>query len=300
MEYKFGYISLIGKANAGKSTLVNSLIGQKVAIISPKPQTTRNNILAVLTSNNYQLCFIDTPGIHESKNALDKYMMKNVRTAIGGADLIVYLIDSSKPINIEEKKYVERLVKNEQKVIVALTKVDISSKSKVFEKIAYLSDIDGLLDIVPISSLKQKNTDLLLDLILKQIPASPEKNFAFAEDEYTDKSLRFMVSEIIRESALKQYNQEIPHGLAINITKFEEQDDIAYIDVDIICEKDTHKSIIIGSKGSKLKKLGEDSRLQIQELLNKKVMLKLFVKVENDWRNKQNNLNDFGYNSKFD
>ena len=300
MEYKFGYIGIVGRANAGKSTLINSLVGEKVAIISPKPQTTRNNILGIVTRDNYQLALIDTPGIHTSKNALDKYMMKNVRSALGGADVVVYLIDGTKKLDADEKKYITKLVDDGQNVIVAITKIDVAGKNKTFEMLAGLSDISGISEIVPISSLQNKNIDVLIEAILKLLPASDVKNFVYDEDEYTDKSVRFMVCEIIRETALNIYNQEIPHGIAIEIVKFEEKETITNIDVDIICERETHKSIIIGAKGSKIKELGEKSRRQIETLLGNKVMLKLFVKVENDWRNKPNNLNEFGYNAKFD
>ena len=300
MKYKFGYIGLIGRANAGKSTLINAIISQKVAITSPKPQTTRNNILGILTTPSSQLAFIDTPGIHTTKNALDKYMMKNVRSALGGADVIVYLKDCSKSLEQDEIKYIKKLIDDEQKVIVALTKIDLTQKSRVFEMLAVLSEINGICDIVPISSVNMINIDELLTAILNLLPSSDIKNFQFNEDEYTDKSIKFLVSEIIRESALYIYKEEVPHCIAIDITKFDEQQDITFIDVDIICERETHKSIIIGKSGVKIKKLGENARRKIEDLLGCKIMLKLFVKVEADWRNKPNNLNDFGYNSNFD
>ncbi|MBO7527291.1 MAG: GTPase Era [Clostridia bacterium] len=300
MKYKFGYIGLIGRANAGKSTLINAIISQKVAITSPKPQTTRNNILGILTTPSCQLAFIDTPGIHTTKNALDKYMMKNVRSALGGADVIVYLKDCAKSLEQDEIKYIKKLIEDEQKVIVALTKIDLTQKSRVFEMLAVLSEINGICDIVPISSVNMINIDELLTAILNLLPSSDVKNFQFNEDEYTDKSIKFLVSEIIRESALYIYKEEVPHGIAIDITKFDEQKDITFIDVDIICERETHKSIIIGKSGVKIKKLGENARRKIEDLLGCKIMLKLFVKVEADWRNKPNNLNDFGYNSNFD
>ena len=300
MGYKFGYVGLIGRANAGKSTLINALVGQKVAIISPKPQTTRNNILGILTENNYQIAFIDTPGIHTSKNVLDKYMMKNVRSALGGADVVVYLIDGTKSLDENEKEYVKKLIQDGLSIIIAVTKIDLAGKNKVFALLAGLNDIAGVLDIVPISSLQNKNIDILKSAILKQLPESKEKNFGFNEDEFTDKSLIFMICETIRETALNLYSDEIPHGLAIEVIKFEEKEHITNIDVDIICERDTHKSIILGAKGSKIKKLGENARHKIEELLDCKIMLKLFVKVEPNWRNNPNNLTDFGYNSKFE
>lgn len=300
MGYKSGYVSLVGKANAGKSTLINALVGEKVAIVSPKPQTTRNNILGIFTKENFQIIFVDTPGIHTSKNALDKFMNKNVRSAISGSDIIVYLIDGGKKLLDDEIKYIQNLIEKGAEVIVAVTKVDVLSYEKVYPMLAKLSSIPNIKEIVPLSSLKKRNLDVLESAILKLLPESENKNFIYAEDEYTDKSIKFICAEIIREKALSLYDKEIPHGLALDIIKFEEQEKIVNIDVDIICERDTHKSIIIGKGGAKLKKLGELSRAEIEELLQKKVMLKLFVKVEKDWRNRPNDLTEFGYSNDID
>ncbi len=295
-HYKCGYVSLVGKANAGKSTLINALVGEKVAIVSPKPQTTRNNILGILTKENYQLVFVDTPGIHTSKTALDRYMNKNVRSAIGGSDIVVYLIDGSKKLEKDELQYVKNLVQKGAYVLVAITKVDILSYEKVYPIMAELSKVEGIKEIIPISSKGNKNLDVLLNSILSLLPEEENKNFIFPEDEYTDKSIRFMVAEIVREKALYLYDKEIPHGMAIEVIMFEENEKIVNIDIDLICERDTHKSIIIGTHASKIKKLGELSRIEIQDLLQKKVMLKLFVKIEKNWRDRPSNLAEFGYN----
>lgn len=300
MGYKCGYVSLVGKANAGKSTLINALIGEKVAIVSPKPQTTRNNILGILTKENHQIIFVDTPGIHTSKNALDKYMMKNVRSAIGGSDIVVYLIDGSKKLLDDEIKYIESLVNKECEVIIAITKIDILNYEKVYPLLARLSSIKGVKEIIPLSSLQKRNVDVLEEAILKLLPEEQEKNFIYPEDEYTDKSVKFLVAEILREKALYLYDKEIPHGLAIEITEFVENKNTTHINVDIICERDSHKSIIIGSKGLKIKRLGELARADMENLLGTKVMLKLFVKIEKNWRDRPSNLTDFGYNDKLD
>ena len=296
MKYKFGYIAILGRPNAGKSTLVNNLVGEKVAIVSPKPQTTRNNILGILTKENYQLVLIDTPGIHKSKNALDKYMMKNVRSAQSGASVNVYLIDSTKQIQEQELEYIKNLKEKEQSpLIVAISKVDLIRQLDILPIIDKLSKIKEIDEIVPISSVKGKNTKELIDTILKYLPESDVKNFEYDEDYYTNKSLRFIASETIREKALYFLQDEIPHGISVDIVNFEEKGKIVVIDADIICEKESHKSIIIGKKGSMLKNIGEKARIELENLTGKKVILKLFVKTKKNWRENTNLLTEFGY-----
>lgn len=296
MKYKFGYIAILGRPNAGKSTLVNNLVGEKVAIVSPKPQTTRNNILGILTKENYQLVLIDTPGIHKSKNALDKYMMKNVRSAQSGSSVNVYLIDSTKQIQEQELEYIKNLKEKEQSpLIVAISKVDLIRQLDILPIIDKLSKIKEIDEIVPISSVKGKNTKELIDTILKYLPESDVKNFEYDEDYYTNKSLRFIASETIREKALYFLQDEIPHGISVDIVNFEEKEKIVIIDADIICEKESHKSIIIGKKGSMLKNIGEKARIELENLTGKKVLLKLFVKTKKNWRENTNLLTEFGY-----
>lgn len=283
--YTCGYVAIVGKANAGKSTLLNALIGEKVAIVSDKPQTTRNNILGIRTEKNSQIIFVDTPGIHHSKNHLDKFMMKSVRSALAGVDLILYLVDGSKPTDQEEKDYIEKLKSEECPIIVALTKNDRPIKT----------DVQGDYSI---SSVKNENLDILLKAILEKLPKSAKKNFIFDEEYYTDKSVKFLVAEYVREAALRKLSDEIPHGIAVDITRFDERGEITTIEADIICERDSHKGIIIGKGGQTLRKIGEDARKQAEDLLGTKVLLKLFVKVEKDWRDKQSQLNSYGYTDK--
>lgn len=277
--FKLGYVAIIGKPNAGKSSLINALIKEKVAIISSKPQTTRDNILGILTSEEYQIIFVDTPGIHHSKNSLDRAMMKNVRSAVSGVDLILYLLDGTKMPDEEEKEYIEHL---ETPVIIVRTKIDLP-KQKEFD-----SDIQ-------ISSLTGENLDKLLKMVLDKLPEQKEKRYIFESDYYTDKSVKFIISEEIREKALNLLHQEVPHGIAVEIIRFLEKDNIVEIDADIICEQERHKGMIIGKGGSMLKEIGSLTRKFAEDILGKKVMLKLFVRVEKDWRNKPQKIKNLGY-----
>lgn len=280
--YKFGYVAILGKPNAGKSTLINYLVGMKLAIVSQKPQTTRDNILGIYTSKNSQLVFIDTPGIHKATSHLDKFMMKNVRTAKAGADVVLYLLDSSIAPDPDEIEHIEKMKADGINLVVAGSKLD---KKKV--------DFDC---DVCFSALTGENIPLLIEKILKFIPSSKTKNFLYDADEVTDKSVKFIISEYIRESALKQLKKEIPHGIAVVITKFEETPKIANIEAEIVCEKPNHKGIIIGKGGATLKAIGIESRANAEQLLGKKVMLSLFVKVEEGWKDKPNKLTGLGYN----
>lgn len=280
--YKFGYVAILGKPNAGKSTLINYLVGMKLAIVSQKPQTTRDNILGIYTSKNSQLVFIDTPGIHKATSHLDKFMMKNVRTAKAGADVVLYLLDSSIAPDPDEIEHIEKMQADGINLVVAGSKLD---KKKVdFDCDVYFSALTG------------ENIPLLIEKILKFIPSSKTKNFLYDADEVTDKSVKFIISEYIRESALKQLKKEIPHGIAVVVTKFEETPKIANIEAEIVCEKPNHKGIIIGKGGATLKAIGIESRTNAEQLLGKKVMLSLFVKVEEGWKDKPNKLTGLGYN----
>ena len=280
--FKFGYVGVVGNTNAGKSTLVNALVGEKVSIVSPKKQTTRDNIMGILTRDNYQLVFVDTPGLHRSKNKLDRYMMKNVRNVVAGVDVILYVVDGTR-FKEEENDYIKKLT-DTAPTIVGISKVDAGSYEKIYPIMSSLGKNKDIKAIIPFSSYKNRNLDEVIKEILKILPEQDTKNFEFDEDMYTDKSVRFMAAEIIREKALLLLNEELPHGLAINVTKFDEQENIAYIDVDIICERESHKSIVIGKHGNKIKEIATRARADIEEMLGKKVMLECFVKVRKNWR----------------
>lgn len=283
----------MGNTNAGKSTLVNALVGEKVSIVSPKKQTTRNNIMGILTKDNYQLVFVDTPGLHRSKNKLDRYMMKNVRNVVAGVDVILYVVDGTR-FKEEENDYIKKLT-DTAPTIVGISKVDAGSYEKIYPIMSSLGKNKDIKAIIPFSSYKNRNLDEVIKEILKILPEQDTKNFEFDEDMYTDKSVRFMAAEIIREKALLLLNEELPHGLAINVTKFDEQENIAYIDVDIICERESHKSIVIGKHGSKIKEIATRARADIEEMLGKKVMLECFVKVRKNWRDVESEIEDLGY-----
>lgn len=276
--YQSGYIAIVGKSNVGKSTLINELIGQKVTIVSPKKQTTRENILGILTTEKYQLVFVDTPGIHKTKNKLDKLMMKNVRYALASVDVVFYMIDSSKKLSDDEFNNIVRL-STETPTIVGVSKSDLGNQENEKNLINKLSEIKELKNVISFSTLKKHNLELILQNILKLLPKTKEKNFYFEEDIYTDKSVRFLVSEAIREQAFLLLKDELPYGIAVDIKCFKEEKNLVSIDVDLICERQNHKNIIIGKAGAKIKEISTKSRLNIEKLLNKKVMLTVWVKV---------------------
>ncbi|MBQ4558112.1 MAG: GTPase Era [Clostridia bacterium] len=286
---KTGFVTILGKPNVGKSTLINTLVGEKVAIVSPKPQTTRNKILGILNTDGYQIVFVDTPGIHSSKNKLDDFMEKSISDAKKSVDLIVLVLDGSKRIRQEDVEFVKRYDNKNTNAILVISKIDESSFDKLYPQIAPFNELQYIKDIIPISSFKGKNIDVLLEKIKAYIP---EGEPFFDEDIYTDKSVKFLVAEIIREKALWLLHDEIPHGIAIEILEFDEKSKLCTISADIICEKKSHKQIIIGKNGQMLKNIGMKARLEIEDLLDKKVMLNLFVKVREDWREDNNFVKD--------
>ncbi len=296
--FKSGYITVVGKPNAGKSTLVNKLVGFKVAITTPKPQTTRFNIKGIITDETSQMIFIDTPGVHMPKDKMGQYMMKNVETAISSVDVIIYMVDATKPtIDKANETIMQNIAESKSNVILCINKIDKIEKGKILKIITiyndYFNSIGGeFKDIIPISVYKQDGLDILKESIVKLLP---EGDLIYAEDEITDITEREIIEEIIREKALNNLEEEVPHGIKVEVQRFKKrknrQKQAVYdIDVEIICEKMSHKGIIIGKDGSMLKKIGSQARVDIEEMLDDKVNLKLWVKVRQDWQDNDNYL----------
>jgi GTP-binding protein era len=296
-DKKSGFVTLIGRPNVGKSTLMNRLIGQKIAITSNKPQTTRNKIQTVYTCEQGQIVFLDTPGIHKAKNKLGDYMVNVAQHTLSEVDVILWLVEPSTFIGAGERHIIEQLKKTKTPVILVINKTDTVKREEILTFIdAYRKELD-FAEIVPVSALKGDNTQDLIDSIFKYLPYGP---MFYDEDTVTDQPQRQIVSELIREQALRCLDEEIPHGIAVSIDqmKWRADDSIVDIDATIVCERDSHKGIIIGKGGSMLKKIGSRARKEIEDLLETQVNLKLWVKVKKDWRDSDSLLKNFGYNAK--
>lgn len=290
---KSGFVAILGQPNVGKSTLLNAILKEKVSIVSPKPQTTRNKILGIYNDADTQIVFIDTPGIHSSHNKLDDYMNKAINTAKKDVDVIVYVIDGSKKISDNTLETLNKYTKDCNNVVLVVNKVDDTTYEKLYPELAKCNNLEAIKDIVPLSAMKGKNIEELIKVIKSYLT----DNVAyFDEDIYTDQSVKFIVAETIREKALWLLQDELPHGIAVEIVRFEEKENIVEIDADIILEKSSHKQIVIGKNGTMLKNIGTKSRHDIEKLVDNKVMLKLFVKVREDWRHKDSVLKSIGYN----
>ena len=294
-QYKSGFVTLIGRPNVGKSTLMNSLIGQKIAITSNKPQTTRNRIQTVYTSEEGQIVFVDTPGIHKAKNKLGDYMVNVAERTLKEVDVVLWLVEPSNFIGAGEQHIIEQLSKVSTPVILVINKIDTVKKEELLGFIdTYRKEMD-FDEIVPVSALKKENTDELIKCIMKYLPYEPA---FYDEDTVTDQPQRQIVAEMIREKALRCLDEEIPHGIAVTIEKMKWRGNIVDIEATIICERESHKGIIIGKQGSMLKKIGMNARKDIENMLESKVNLQLWVKVKKDWRDSEFLLKNFGYNQK--
>ena len=292
-RYKSGFATLIGRPNVGKSTLMNCLIGQKIAITSNKPQTTRNRIQTVYTSEEGQIVFLDTPGIHKAKNKLGNYMVGVAERTLSEVDVVLWLVEPTNYIGAGEQHIIEQLKKTKTPVILVINKIDTVKKEEILLFIdTYRKQMD-FAEIVPVSAKKGDGTDDLLSCIMKYLPYGQP---FYDEDTVTDQPVRQIVAELVREKALKCLEEEIPHGIAVTIESMTFRKRIVDIEAEIICEKDSHKGIIIGKQGQMLKKIGSLARPDIEELVGKQVNLKLWVKVKKDWRDSDFLLKNFGYN----
>lgn len=293
-NYKSGFAALIGRPNVGKSTLMNRLIGQKIAITSNKPQTTRNRIQTVYTDEEGQIIFLDTPGIHKAKNKLGEYMVSVAESTLRDVDVILWLVEASDYIGAGEQHIAECLRKVDTPVILVINKIDKVKKEEILGFIDAYKDICDFAEIIPLSALKGENTENLIPLIFKNMEDGPQY---YDEDTVTDQPERQIAAELIREKALRKLDDEIPHGIAVAIDNMKERPrgNIMDIDATIICERDSHKGIIIGKQGSMLKAIGTDARKDIEAMLGMKVNLKLWVKVKKNWRDSDFLIKNFGY-----
>ncbi len=298
---KCGTVAVVGRANAGKSTLVNALVGEKVSIVSPKPQTTRDRIYGVLTTDKYQIVFEDTPGVYKASSLLNSRMQKTVDLTARDTDLILFVIDGHEGLKEDDLSLLEKYAKIGAPVIVALTKIDIMPKEKLPEELVAVSEKEGVSEVVPVSARKRRNTLELLSAILKYLPEGEEGEYVFNPDAISDKSEKFMIAEIMREKILVGYDKEIPHGVAVTVNKFERRQNGIYdIDLDIVCEKANHKAILIGKGGKALKETSTIAREAMERFLGAKVFLKTYVKVKENWRDNAGLLHDYGYDLKKD
>ncbi|MFR2891376.1 GTPase Era [Peptoniphilus grossensis] len=295
-NFKSGYVSVVGRPNVGKSTLLNAIIGEKISAISSKPQTTRQNITFIHTDDDSQIIFLDTPGIQRPKNKLGEFMLTESKESIDEADVITYIVDTSKKIGKAERSIIDILKEYQGKlpIILLINKVDTIKKDELLEIISMCADEGIFNEIIPISAMKNDGVDIYIETLKKYLKPGP---MYYPEDMITDKNERFIVAEIIREKGLRYLNEEVPHGLAISIEKFKKREDknIYDIEANIYVERDSHKGILIGKGGSMLKRIGTEAREDAERLLDAKVNLQIWVKVEKNWRERDNLVKRFGY-----
>ncbi len=294
--FKSGYVTIVGRPNVGKSTLLNLFMGEKLSIVSNKPQTTRNNIQTILTGDDYQIVFVDTPGIHKPKHKLGEYMVNSAKDSIKEVDLVLFLTTPEGDLGRGDKYIIEQLKAQKAPVIFILNKIDEATQDKVAQTLVKYSKEFDFAEIIPISAIKGKNTDKLVELMVKYMPEGPKY---YPDDMITDVQEKFVVSEIVREKALRTLSEEVPHGIAVDIIQMKQDKNGKYnIEVDLICEKDSHKGIIIGKNGQTLKKIGETARYEIERFLRSRVNIKIWVKVRKEWRDNNTLLKELGYKNK--
>ncbi|MBR2023712.1 MAG: GTPase Era [Clostridia bacterium] len=290
---KSGYVAVIGRANAGKSTLINVMVGEKVSIVSPKPQTTRDRILGVLTEDEYQIVFVDTPGIYKARNALTDMMMRTTETSAKSVDYILYVVDGHDGIDEEEFTLIEKYKALGIPMAIAYTKIDIMPKENIPLDMAKFADAGLDLDVFPVSARKGKNVRELKAFLVEQMP---EGERVFEDDIVSDKSERFMLAEIMREKILLKFDKEIPHGIAIVVHTFNRNENGVYeVSLDIVCERANHKAILIGKQGKAIKEVSSFARQDMEKFLQAKVFLTTYVKVKEDWRDRPSLMKEYGY-----
>ena len=292
---KAGFVAVIGRPNVGKSTLANRIIGQKIAITSDKPQTTRNRIQTVYTEERGQIVFLDTPGIHKAKNRLGEYMMKVAKRTVSEVDLVLHLVEAEEYTGPGDKAIAGQLASLKVPVILVINKIDRKKRDELLAIIDSFRKLCNYSEIVPVSALTGDNVDVLIDQIFKYMPEGAP---FYDEDTITDQPVRQIVAELVREKALKCLNDEIPHGVAVTVDRMDFKEKIVNIDATIICEKESHKGIIIGKGGGMIKKIGSAARYEIERLLDSKVNIRLWIKVRKDWRDSDILLKNFGYDRK--
>ncbi len=293
--FKSGFVSIIGRPNVGKSTLINTIVGKKIAIISEKPQTTRNNIQGIYNDSDSQIIFIDTPGIHKPKYKLGKYLNRQAYFSIDDVDIVLFMVDASEKLGTGDKFVIERLKKIDKPVILLLNKIDKLNKNEILEKINEYKDLYNFNEIVPISALKNDNVDRLIKVIKKYL--KDKIKYFDHDDKITNSTKEFIISEMIREKVLELTDEEVPHSVTCIVEQLDEKDDLLHIDALIIVDRDNLKKIIIGREGSMLKEIGTRARCDIETFFNKKVYLSIYVKTIEKWRDREKYLIEFGYNN---
>lgn len=294
-NFKSGFVTIVGETNTGKSTLINQLVGEKVAIVSPKSQTTRENIKGIYNDENTQIVFVDTPGYHKKKTKIDDEMDKQILDASEDTEILLILIDAKKPL-IEQYEKIEKKLSSDAKKILLINKIDEVKYEKIYPQLQALSKVAKVDEILPISALKSTNCDVLIDMIKKYLPSYDYEMRYYPLDVYIDKNLREMCAEIIREKSLLCLDDEVPHGIQVVVTGFKEDDDPVEIYADLYCERESHKPIILGKNGEKIKEISTKSRIAIEKLLDRRVNLQIFVKVKENWRNDARAITEFGLN----
>ncbi|URZ06102.1 GTPase Era [Clostridium felsineum] len=290
--FKSGFVTIIGRPNVGKSTLINHIMGEKLSIVSSKPQTTRNNIQTILTGEEYQIVFVDTPGMHNPRHKLGEYMVKVAKESMNEVDIALFVTTSDVEVRKGDLHILEQLKSAKVPVFLVINKIDETTEERLAETLKNYSESFEFEEIIPISAKKGKNVDTLIELMVKHLNEGPKY---YPEDMIIDKQERFIIAEIIREKALRFLSQEVPHGIAVEILQMKEENEKYKIEANIMCEKDSHKGIIIGKGGEMLKKISQSARKSSEAFLNKRVNLKIWVKVKKDWRDSPFVLGELGY-----